>query len=105
MKYDFDTLVERRGYDSLKWNVSANELPMWVADMDFETAPEIKNAILKRAEHGVFGYTEVPDRWYDAYINWWKSRHGFEMDKSWLIFSTGVVPAISSAVRKITTPA
>ncbi|MCH5347679.1 MAG: pyridoxal phosphate-dependent aminotransferase [Oscillospiraceae bacterium] len=105
MKYNFDTHVERRGTDSLKWNVEENELPMWVADMDFETAPEIKAALLKRAEHGVFGYTEISDKWYSAYIDWWKNRHGFEMEKSWLIFSTGVVPSISSAVRKLTTPA
>ena len=105
MKYDFNTPVERRGTDSLKWDIGAGELPMWVADMDFETAPEIKDALIRRAEHGVFGYTVVPDKWYDAYIGWWKNRHGFEMEKSWLIFSTGVVPTISSAVRKLTTPA
>ena len=105
MKYDFDTPVNRRNTDSLKWDVAENELPMWVADMDFKTAPEITEAIIKRAEHGIFGYTIVPDEWADAYINWWDKRHGLKMERDWLMFCTGVVPAISSVVRKLTTPA
>lgn len=104
MKYDFDTITDRRGTNSLKWDVSDGELPMWVADMDFRTAPEIISAIEKRAAHGVFGYTVIPDQWYSAYINWWSDRHNFTMDKSWLMFCTGVVPAVSSIVRKLTTP-
>lgn len=105
MKYDFDTPVDRRGTDSYKWDVKDGELPMWVADMDFKTAPEITAAIQKRAAHGVYGYSVVPDEWYDAVINWWKNRHSFAIEKEWLIFCTGVVPAISSAVRKLTTVA
>ena len=101
----FDKPVKRRGTGSLKWNVAENELPMWVADMDFETAPPVKEAILKRAEHGVFGYTDITPEWYSAYQSWWKDRHGVEMEKEWLIFTTGVVPAISSIVRKMTTVA
>ena len=89
----------------MKWDVSENELPMWVADMDFETAPEVKEAIKKRAEHGAFGYTIVPDEWYQAIQNWWQERYHFQMDKKWMIFCTGVVPAISSIVRKLTTAA
>ncbi len=104
-KFDFDTPINRRNTDSLKWDVGENELPMWVADMDFKTAPEITDAIIKRAEHGIFGYTVVPDEWADAYIGWWDKRHGFKIDRDWIIFCTGVVPAISSAVRKLTTPA
>jgi len=103
-KYDFDTPVKRRGTDSMKWNVGASELPMWVADMDFQTAPEIRMAFEKRIAHGVFGYSEVPDEWYEAYANWWGKRHGLKMDRDALIFCTGVVPAISSIVRKLTTP-
>ena len=103
MKYDFDTPVDRRGTYSLKWDVAENELPMWVADMDFRTAPEITQALAERAQHGVFGYTEVPDEWYEAYINWWRERHGFEIKREWLMFCTGVVPAISAIVRKLTT--
>lgn len=105
MKYDFDSVINRRGTDSMKWNVGENELPMWVADMDFPAAPEIREALEERVSHGVFGYTEIPDEWYNAYISWWKSRHAFEIERDWLVFCTGVVPAISSIVRKITTPA
>ena len=103
MKYDFDTITDRRGTDSLKWDVKENELPMWVADMDFKAAPEIIDAMNKRLSNGVFGYSVIPDEWYDAYIKWWKERHGFEMHRDWLIFCTGVIPAISSTVRKLAT--
>lgn len=102
MTYDFDKLTDRRGTNSLKWDVAENELPMWVADMDFETAPEITEALKKRAAHGIFGYTVVPDAWKEAVSGWWERRHGFKMEQDWLIFCTGVVPAISSAVRKLT---
>ncbi len=104
MKYDFDHVPNRRGTDSLKWNVNEDELPMWVADMDFPAAPEILEAMRTRLEHGVFGYSEVADAWYDAYIGWWQRRHGLVIERDWLIFCTGVIPAISSTVRKLTTP-
>lgn len=104
MKYDFDTVVDRRGSFSYKWDVADHELPMWVADMDFQTAPEIKEALMERVKHGVFGYGIVPEEWREAYITWWKTRHNFKIEPEWLEFCTGVVPAISSAVRKLTTP-
>ncbi len=104
MKYDFDTIVNRRGTDSSKWDVGENELPMWVADMDFQTAPEIREALAERLAHGVFGYTDVSDRWREAYAGWWQRRHGLAMDRDALVFCTGVIPAISSTVRKLTTP-
>lgn len=103
MKYDFDKLTDRRGTGSLKWDVPHGELPMWVADMDFETAPEIIRALQERAVHGIFGYHVVTEDWYEAYRSWWERRHQLEMEKEWLIFCTGVVPAISSTVRKLTT--
>ncbi|MCH5199904.1 MAG: pyridoxal phosphate-dependent aminotransferase [Oscillospiraceae bacterium] len=103
--YDFDTVIDRKNTGSLKWDVKENELPMWVADMDFRTAPEIVEAIAKRVEHGVYGYSVMPDEWYGAYIDWWSRRHGLTMEQEGLIFCTGVVPAISSVVRKLTTPA
>lgn len=103
MEIEFDHKVERRNTGSLKWDVSERELPMWVADMDFMTAPEITESIMERAKHGVFGYTIVTDEWYQAYQTWWKERHQFSISKEWLIFCTGVVPAISSIVRKTTT--
>ena len=102
---DFDKIVDRRGTNALKWDIKDGELPMWVADMDFETAPEITDALMKRVSHGVFGYNIVPEEWYDAYIGWWRERHGYTIDRDSLIFCTGVVPALSSVVRKLTTPA
>lgn len=103
--YDFDTVTDRRGTGSLKWDVPEGELPMWVADMDFQTAPCVVRALENRVAHGVFGYSILPDGWADAYVNWWKIRHDLELDRSWLVFAAGVVPAISTAVRKLTTPA
>ena len=103
MLYNFDRIINRRDTASLKWEVAGDELPMWVADMDFQTAPEIIEALRTRVEHGVFGYTTIPESWFDAYSSWWKKRHSFEIPEEWLIFSTGVVPSISSAVRKLTT--
>lgn len=105
MKYDFDEVVERRGTNSYKWNVAENELPMWVADMDFKTAPEIRAALQKRLDHGIFGYEDIPDEWYEAYQKWWERRHSLKIEKEWLIFCTGVIPAISTMVRKLSTPA
>ena len=99
---NFDKVVNRRGTGSLKWDVKENELPMWVADMDFPTAPCITDAVLKKAKSGVFGYQIVPDEWYAAIINWWRRRHRFKIDKSWLCFTTGVVPAITSCVKRLT---
>jgi cystathionine beta-lyase len=105
MTYDFDKVIDRRGTDCFKWDIlKPGELPMWVADMDFEAAPPIRQAIENKVKQGVFGYSYLPDRWYQAYIDWWKTRHGFTMEKDWLIFSTGVVPTMSSVVRKLTTP-
>ncbi len=105
MKYDFDEVIDRQGTNSLKWDVSKDELPMWVADMDFRTAPCVQKAVEKRAAHGVFGYNIIPDEWYEAYRFWWSKYHGFSIDRDWLIFTTGVIPAISTAIRKFTTPA
>ena len=104
MQYDFDQVVDRRGTHAAKWDVAGHELPMWIADMDFLTAPEIIAAVRDRASHGIYGYTDVPEAWYDAILGWWRDRHGFHMERDWLIFSTGVVPTISSVVRKLTTP-
>lgn len=98
-----DELLERRHTASLKWDISGDELPMWVADMDFATAPVITEAIKRRAESGIFGYCLVPESWNEAICQWWQKRHHFDIEKEWLIFSTGVVPAISSMIRKLTT--
>ncbi len=105
MKYDFDTVTDRRSTYASKWEIGENELPMWIADMDFKVAPEIRARLAERLDNGIFGYTEIPEKWYEAYQGWWERRHGLRIDRDWLIFTTGVIPAISTAVRKLTTPA
>ena len=102
MQYNFSKLTNRFNTNSLKWDVNNNELPMWVADMDFETAPEIREAIRKKVDFGIYGYTIIPDEYYLSISNWWERRHNFKMEKEWILFCTGVVPAISSIVRKMT---
>lgn len=102
MKYNFDELTDRRNTNSLKWDVGENELPMWVADMDFKTAPEIADAVIARAKSGIYGYQIVPDEWYKAVAGWWTRRHNFEVKEEWLCFCTGVIPAVTSAVKRIT---
>ena len=105
MKINFDEIIDRRGSNSSKWNVQENELPLSMADMDFKASPEIIEALSKRIRHGIFGYSDVSDEWKESIIHWWQTRHQFEIQKGWLMFCTGVIPAISSIVRKITTPA
>ncbi|MCD8324392.1 MAG: pyridoxal phosphate-dependent aminotransferase [Clostridiales bacterium] len=104
MTYDFDTVINRRGTSSLKWKVAENELPMWVADMDFQTAPPIRAAIQEQLDHGIFGYALLPEEWYTSIIRWWDTRHALSIERDWLIFCTGVIPAISTSVRKLTSP-
>jgi cystathionine beta-lyase len=95
-------MTDRRNTSSLKWDVNDGELPMWVADMDFKTAPEIINAISEKAAQGIFGYSTVSYEWQDSIINWWKRRHSFNIDRNWLIFCTGIVPAITSSIKRVT---
>ncbi len=99
---NFDKTIDRRHTDSVKWDVADNELPMWVADMDFLTAPCVRQAVSDKAKSGVFGYENVPDEWYISYQNWWKSRHGWQICKEWMCFATGVVPTITSCVKSLT---
>jgi cystathionine beta-lyase len=102
MPFDFDQIIDRRATNSFKWDVGADELPMWVADMDFATAPAIVSAIEKRLRQGAFGYNTVPDSFRESIIRWWRTRHQYTMEKEWILYCTGVVPAISSIVRKMT---
>ncbi|MBR4224769.1 MAG: pyridoxal phosphate-dependent aminotransferase [Oscillospiraceae bacterium] len=102
--YDIDHITDRRGTYAEKWDIKDGELPMWVADMDIETAPCVRAAIERRASHGIYGYTYVPDEWYDAYIGWWKERHGLIFGREHMIYSSGVVAVLSSVVRKLTSP-
>lgn len=105
MKYDFDKTIDRRATNSYKWD-SAPEgvLPMWVADMDFRTAPAIIDALQKRVVHGIFGYIRVPDAYYDAVTSWFSRRHGWDIDREWIIYTSGVVPAVSAVIKALTVP-
>ena len=90
MNYDFDVVIDRRNTGSLKWDVEGHELPMWVANMDFQAAPAIRTALERRVAHGIFGYSTVPDQWADAYIGWWKERHHFTMERDCIFCFVGV---------------
>lgn len=106
MKYNFDEIIPRRGTNSYKWDSAgdADILPMWVADMDFRTAPPVVEALRKRAEHGIFGYVRVPDAYYAAVTNWFARRHDWQIEKGWIIYTTGVVPALSAVIKALTVP-
>ena len=105
MKYDFDMVSNRRDTDSLKWDTTENGLSMCGAGMVFTAAPEVRSVVEGLAGQGMFGEQTIPEEWYQAYTGWWKERHGFLMEKDWFVFCSGVVPAISGIIRKLTTPA
>ena len=102
IRYDFESVIDRTGTNSLKWELFDDDLPMWVADMDFKVAPAIEKAIMKRAGHPVYGYTIVPDELFEAYISWWKRRYGLDMSRQDMAYSIGVMPSISSMIRCLT---
>jgi cystathionine beta-lyase len=106
MKYDFDELIPRRGTHCYKWDEPEEEgvIPMWVADMDFRVAPAIQRALAQRVQHGVFGYTMVPDSYYEAVISWFQRRHEWTIDRSWILYTTAVVPAVSAVIKALTMP-
>lgn len=106
MKYDFNEIIDRRGTNCVKWDSAENPdvLPMWVADMDFRTAPAIIDALRRRVDHGIFGYTRVPQSYYDAITGWFARRHGWNIDKNWIIYTSGVVPALSAIIKALTMP-
>lgn len=105
-KYNFDEIVDRRGTHSVKWDHCPNEdvIPMWVADMDFKAAPCITNALKKRLDHGVFGYVNVPEDFYQSIINWFERRHNWKIDRDMIEYTTGVVPAISAVIKALSQP-
>ena len=106
MNYDFDKLIERRGTGCVKWDEmpSPSVIPLWVADMDFAVAPAIQEAIRQRAQHPIFGYTYVQDDYYDAVISWYERRHHWKIKREWILYTTGVVPAMSVAIKALTMP-
>ena len=101
-RFDFEGVIDRKNTNSLKWDFFDDDLPMWVADMDFKVAPAIQESILKRANHPVYGYTVVSDELFESYINWWDRRYGFKMIRDDMLYSTGVMPSISSMIRCLT---
>ncbi len=104
--FGFDEIINRRGTNCVKWDEapSADVIPLWVADMDFKAAPAIQEAVRKRAEHGVFGYSIVPDEYYDAVIGWFQRRHAWTIHREEILYTTGVVPAMSVAIKALTMP-
>lgn len=108
MTYNFDEIVSRRHTCSYKWDSAPSDekevLPLWVADMDFRTAPVIVEALERRVRHGIFGYVRVPDAYYESVARWFVRRHGWKMETDWIIYTSGVVPAISAAIKALTVP-
>ncbi len=105
MTYNFDQCPDRRGTESVKWDLYPGTLPMWVADMDFTVAPEIREALQKRLDHGVFGYELVPDDYYEIMGRWFASRHGWEgIGRENMVPTTGVIAAYSAAIKAMTVP-
>ena len=119
MKYNFNQVIERRGTGCVKWDETpatvpdasasgpmsdSDILPLWVADMDFAVAPAIHEAIQRRSQHPVFGYTHVQEDYYDAVISWFKRRHQWDIQREWMLYTTGVVPAMSVAIKALTMP-
>ena len=105
-QFNFDKLTQRRGTNSYKWDETDDPdvIPVWVADMDFETAPCIVRALQERVAHGIFGYTFVPESYYEAVISWFRRRHHWRIDRSWIEYTSGVVPALSATIKALTQP-
>lgn len=106
MQYNFDELTERRNTGCVKWD-SDNDpdmLPLWVADMDFQTAPSVKEAVMSRAATGIYGYVRVPDSYYEALTRWFDTRHGWHIDRDRVIYTSGVVPALSAIIKALVKP-
>ncbi len=114
--FDFETHVDRRGTGCVKWDAPLpygitltpqqrkRLIPLWVADMDFVAAPFIREALQKRLDHGVFGYTIVHDSYYEAVIRWFRERHNLELKREWFLHSTGVVPELTAVVKAFCAP-
>ena len=110
MDFNFDQIIDRRGTYSLKWDFLQEKvgdeeiIPLWVADMDFLSPPSVIDALRKRAAHGIYGYTGWPDSYYQSIIFWMKKRFSWPIEKEWIIFTPGVIPALHLAVQAFTQP-
>ena len=116
MEYSFDEITPRLGTSSYKWDASLPEgvvlspaerekvIPLWVADMDFRCAPFIVEALQRRVSHGIFGYTSVPQSYFKSIMDWYSRRHHFEIERDWILYTSGVVPAVSATIKALTSP-
>jgi cystathionine beta-lyase len=122
MKYNFDQEVSRKGTNSIKWDYVQSEsnitrlertgrffgrgrsIPMWIADMDFLAPKPVVDALVGRAKHGIFGYSEKPGTYYDAVVQWMGRRHKWKIDREWIVTTPGVVPALAMLVRTFVAP-
>ena len=106
MKYNFDEIIPRHGTASMKWDACDDPemLPLWVADMDFRAAPCIIDAMQRRLNHGIFGYVDVPESYYEAVIQWFARRHNWQIQREYILYTIGVVPAIAAILQSITRP-
>ena len=100
-KYNFDEITNRINSGSYKWDVKENELPMWVADMDFHVLPEIKAAINQRIDIDAFGYSKCPQEYFESYRNWYLKQHNVDIKTEWMTFSVGVVASIDSIFKHL----
>lgn len=102
---NWNDCIKRSHTHSVKWSIKDEEIiPMCIADMDFQVAPEIMNAMREKAEHGIYGYTTFCERYYSTVIQWWKSRFNFEVKKEWITFSPGIIPGINILLQLLTKP-
>ena len=107
MKYNFDEVIDRTGTNSSKWDPNTLDtmfgepeaMPFWVADMDFKTAQPIIDAVVKRAEHGIYGYSKRPDSYFEAIVNWTRKRFGWKIKKEWIEYTPGIVPAVNYLIQ------
>ncbi len=110
IKYDFDKIIDRTNYHSVKWDELENTfgakdvLPMWVADMEFRSPKPVIEAIKKATEHGIYGYISRPLSYYQSIVDWMEKKHNWKVKKDWLAYSPGVVPALSFIIRAFTLP-
>lgn len=112
MKYNFDEIIDRRGTDSIKWskkhlkeNFGEEEsIPMWIADMDFKVAEPIIEALTERVRHGIFGYGHKTDEFLEAVVNWNKKRNRWDIEKEWILFTPGIIPALNFIVETFCNP-
>ena len=108
MKFDFDTVVNRKNTNAIKYDLAKKRgkpedaVSLWIADMDFPTAPCIQKAVAEKAAHGIWGYSRPDNRYYDALKKWYKERHNFEVQNEWVVNTPGVCFALAAAIKAFT---